>query len=146
MNLLQVAHGSETYWTAVQLRREVLRYPLGLDYTDEQLQAESNEHHFVAECGGEIFAYAMATVRPQHVIQIRQVAVRQDLQGQGIGSKIMDCAEEWAATEGFTSCLLHARGYAIPFYEKIGYTAYGDEFVEVGIPHRKMTKPLSVSK
>jgi predicted GNAT family N-acyltransferase len=149
MNLFVTEHLSEFYWQAVQLRREVLRYPLGLDYSEEQLLSETNATHFIGECSGEIFAYAMATAYSASVVQIRQVAVRSDLQGRGIGSQIMEFTENWAVEQGFSEALLHARGYAIPFYERIGYIAHGDEYFEVGIPHRTMTKMIkspSVSK
>jgi predicted GNAT family N-acyltransferase len=141
-----VDHNSEGYWKAVKLRREVLRYPLGLDYTDEQLAAEGNETHIVIECGDETIAYLMATKLSDDLLQIRQVAVDNKLQGQGIGSKIMEFAENWASKSGYSEVLLHSRGYAVPFYKKIGYVGFGDEFEEVGIPHLKMRKPLAVSK
>ncbi len=35
---------------------------------------------------------------------------------------------------------MHARSYAIPFYSKNGYTSQGEEFLEVGIPHKIMLK------
>jgi predicted GNAT family N-acyltransferase len=41
--------------------------------------------------------------------------------------------------------IMHARSTAIGFYEKMGYTVTGNEFVEVTIPHYTMQKTLTVS-
>jgi len=37
---------------------------------------------------------------------------------------------------------MHARKSAEVFYEKQGYAPYGDEFIEVTIPHIEMRKKL----
>lgn len=37
---------------------------------------------------------------------------------------------------------LHAQSYAIPFYEKLGYTVTSPEFMDAGIPHRAMEKEI----
>jgi predicted GNAT family N-acyltransferase len=38
--------------------------------------------------------------------------------------------------------VLSAQTYAVAFYERLGYTAYGEEFDDAGIPHRWMRKKL----
>ena len=37
---------------------------------------------------------------------------------------------------------LHARANVVGFYERLGYSAQGDPFLEVGIPHRHMRRAL----
>ncbi len=37
---------------------------------------------------------------------------------------------------------LHAQSYAVPFYEKLGYTVTSPEFMDAGIPHRAMEKNI----
>ena len=144
MECRKIEHGSEDYWQAVEVRRDVLRRPLGLDYTSEQLNAESSFHHFVCVNEGEIVAYAMATSEESMdlTIRIKQVAVSTCLQGTGIGRLLMSYVEEWGLEQGFESAFLHSRGYAIPFYERLGYVGFGNIFEEVGIPHQKMLKKL----
>ena len=41
-----------------------------------------------------------------------------------------------------TQITLGAQLQALPFYEKLGYTAEGQEFIDAGIPHREMIKNL----
>ncbi len=37
---------------------------------------------------------------------------------------------------------LSSQTYAIPFYERLGYTAHGPEFDDAGLPHRWMRRAL----
>lgn len=142
----EIQHGSPEYVKAVQLRREVLRWPLGLEYTDEQLAAEVNVRHFVGECGAtgelEILCYALLTEEEPGLARIKQVAVRQDCQGRGLGTEVMLFTEAAAKTAGYSKVTLCSRHYAIPFYEKLGYECTGDWFEEVGMPHKSMVKSL----
>jgi len=61
------------------------------------------------------------------------------------GAQIVASAERLAAERGFRRIVLHARETATPFYEKAGYVATGETFVEVTIPHRIMVKPLAAT-
>ena len=38
--------------------------------------------------------------------------------------------------------MLGAQTHAIGFYEKLGFTAFGPEYLDAGIPHRDMDRPL----
>lgn len=137
-----VNHNSKKYLLAVELRREVLRYPLGLDFTSEDLEAESNSQHFVLMDGKTVLATAMATDLGGGVAQIRQVAVSFSNRSKGYGKDIMQCAEDCARKEGFSEVMVHARAAVLEFYLKLGYIPFDEPFVEVGIPHQKMKKQL----
>ena len=41
-----------------------------------------------------------------------------------------------------TQLLAHAREPAVAFYERLGFTASGEPFQEVGLPHRTVTLAL----
>ena len=146
MELKEIQHGTPEYEKAVQLRREVLRWPLGLEYTPEQLRAESSERHFVGECGEsgspEYLCSACLLEEEPELARIRQVAVREDCQGKGLGRDLMTFVEGEAKLAGYQRVILCSRDYAIPFYEKLGYVCVSDWFEEVGIPHRSMLKSL----
>ena len=43
MGLKQIEHGSAEYQQMVQLRMEILRKPLGLSFTEEELAMEKND-------------------------------------------------------------------------------------------------------
>ncbi|EFH12235.1 GNAT family N-acetyltransferase [Pseudoroseomonas cervicalis] len=74
------------------------------------------------------------------VAKIGRVAVRQALRGSGLGAAIMRAIEADPALDGAEELVLEAQSYAIPFYERLGYAAEGEEYLDVGIPHRLMRK------
>lgn len=142
MNCYEVGHGSQEYKQAVELRRQVLRLPLGLDFTEEQLASEIDSFHFVGEVEGIVLATAMATPIDLEKVKIRQVAVSQSQQGKGYGREIMLFAEQWATALEYKQIVLHAREAVVDFYLALGYELFDEPFEEVGIPHRKMRKNL----
>jgi GNAT superfamily N-acetyltransferase len=137
-----INHGSTNYWHAVDLRYAVLREPLGLNYTREQLLAEDKDIHIVYYTDSIVMATLMLTPAENGHIKMRQVAVDEQYQGAGIGAKLVEYSEAYALDLGFTFMEMHARKSAVPFYLKQGYKIIGEEFMEVTIPHFKMDKDL----
>jgi predicted GNAT family N-acyltransferase len=50
--------------------------------------------------------------------------------------------EKYAMSNEMKTIVLHARHYAIGFYQKLGYSICSEPFEEVGIEHRIMQKEL----
>jgi len=138
-----IEYASPEYDETLKLRYKVLRAPLGLDFTIEQIEEEWNQHFFVAtDSQNEILGCLVMQELSAETVKMRQVAVTQEFQGKGLGSLMIQFAENWARRKGYQNISLHARDLAVPFYLKHNYSALGDEFFEVGIPHREMTKKL----
>lgn len=141
MTVCQIEFATPEYDEAVALRYEVLRRPLGLEYTPEQLAGEWNNLHIAAfNRNGQITGYLNLTPVDASEVKMRQVAVAPSLQGQGIGAAMVAYSELLAKQLHFKEITLHARKTAIPFYLKLGYEMVGSEFEEVSIPHFKMKK------
>lgn len=145
MGVRRIAHGSAAWRATVRLRDAVLRRPLGLVFDPAHLAAESDSIHLAAYEGGRLAGCLVLTPLDAHRIRMRQVAVRPDRQGRGIGSRLVRRSEAVAAALGFRSMVLHARASAVPFYLALGYRVTGPEFVEVSLPHRPMAKALGVA-
>jgi predicted GNAT family N-acyltransferase len=143
LTVLTVAHGSAEYWQEVELRRRILRWPLGLDFNDEELNAEDSDYHVVAVNQNRLVGCLILTPKSEGEIKMRQVAVDGDAQGAGVGRAMVEYSERLARSTGYRLMSLHARDTAVPFYLKLGYETVSEEFVEVGIPHRKMQKLLA---
>jgi len=142
MALKIVDHGSHEYRQMVKLRDEMLRKPLGLGFSPEELE-EEKEHMLIAAFEEEdILGCCMLVEENIKTVRLRQMAVLNDLQGKGIGRALMTFAENIARDRGFKVLSMHARKNAVGFYEKMGYKIAGDEFVEVTIPHYLMEKKL----
>ncbi|MDN5381549.1 GNAT family N-acetyltransferase [Streptomyces sp. LB8] len=71
-----------------------------------------------------------------------RLAVVREARGRGIGAALVRVLEEAARARGLTAVDLHAQTHALGFYERLGYTAYGPEFSEAGIPHRAMRRTV----
>lgn len=134
-------HGSPDYYLALELRRELLRTPLGLDFSELEIAEESNQVFMGAFESGEAIG-TLTLVLNGKTCKMRQVAVDSTHQGHGVGSKLVEFAEKWAKQNGFERMDLHARKTAVHFYQSQGYAILGAEFIEVTIPHFKMTKAL----
>lgn len=142
--LIWVMGGSPEYALAVALRHEVLRLPLGLAFTATQLASEKDSHHLAAfDQEGRILGCLMLTPHAGGEVQMRQVAVKPEQQGTGLGRALVDEAEAKARAQGFTRIMLHARDKAIGFYERLGYHREGGLFTEIGIVHQQMAKRLN---
>jgi ribosomal protein S18 acetylase RimI-like enzyme len=138
-----IRHGSADYAETIALRDAILRKPLRLQLTDEQLRAESADHHLACFAGGRIVACLILTPEAQDRVRMRQVAVAADLQRQGVGTTLVRYAERFAAERGYTEITAHARESALPFYRKLGYAVTGEPSIEVGIPHMTVHKTLA---
>jgi predicted GNAT family N-acyltransferase len=138
----EIPFGSVWYALSVALRYDVLRKPLGLHFTAEQLSAEEKEHHIAYLENGEVLGILLLAPKENGVIKMRQVAVAEKMQGKGIGQLLVQFSESFAKKKGFVTMNLNARKTAVPFYLKMNYTQVGEEFTEVTIPHYRMVKQL----
>ena len=74
--------------------------------------------------------------------KIGRVAVLKEARGLGLGLALMQFVLDEARRLGFTEAVLDSQTYAIPFYERLGFTAEGEEFDDAGIPHFLMRRKL----
>lgn len=142
LKIRTVRHGSPEYWETVELRRRILRVPLGLDLDPEDLEKETRDLHVAAFEYAILQGCLVLTPQNSEEIKMRQVAVDDRIQGRGIGTEMVLFSERLARDRGYKSMVLNARDTAVPFYERMGYTKVGDEFEEVTIPHWRMAKTL----
>ena len=142
MGTKQIDYGTVQYAQMVELRSQVLRKPIGLDFTEEELDKEKDEILIGAFDEDEMIGCCMLTKTEEGELKLRQMAVKDDLQGTGIGASIISFAENIARDRGFGKMVMNARDSAVGFYEKLGYKVVGDAFTEVNLPHHKMEKRL----
>ena len=138
-------HQAPDYREAIRLRDRILRAPLGLSFSDEELEAEAADFHlgaFEATDRRLIGCLVLSPLTDEGTLKMRQVAVTESYRGQGIGKALVRYAESFAREEGFTVMVLHAREPVVPFYEALGYQVEGSPFLEVTIPHRRLAKAL----
>ena len=140
IKIKQIAFDGAEHKKEIDLRYKVLRRPIGLNYTQEQLDAEKDEFHFAAFDGEKLAGCLLMKAIDKDEIKMRQVAVDETYQGKGVGKALVLYSEKFAAENGFSVITLHARKTAVPFYAHLGYEIVGEEFIEVSLPHFKMKK------
>lgn len=140
----EIAFGSAEYRLECGLRNEVLRKPLGLSLTVEELAREEDQLHFgLFEPDGNLVACVVAVKLSPTDARIRQMVVSPVHQRKGLGKRLMSELEANLRSRGLANLVLHARASALGFYGTLGYTTVGDEFMDVTVPHFKMVKVIS---
>jgi len=140
LTVREIQHGSDQYDLEVRLRSKVLREPLGLHFSADELLREKGDVHIGAFDGDRLVGCLLLTHLDSRTLKMRQVAVDENFQRQGIGRLLVDASEKKSQQLKISQLVLHARESAVLFYLKLGYEIFAEPFVEVGIPHRKMRK------
>lgn len=142
MALKIIDHGTPEYNQMIKLRDEILRKPLGLSFSQEELLQEKDQILIGAFDEEKMLGCCMLVNEGEGTVRLRQMAVNNNLQGKGIGRALMNFAENIARDLGYKKLTMHARKTAIGFYEHLGYQISSTEFEEVTIPHFVMEKRL----
>ena len=143
LHCIEVPFDSEFYRQSVVVRDRILRKPLGLQFSEDDLRRESTDHHLVCMKNDDVVGVILMRPSDNGMIQMRQVAVDEHWQHKGIGSILVKFAEQFSLQKGYNKIIMHARKPAVLFYLRLDYQTEGAEFTEVGIPHYVMTKVLS---
>lgn len=125
----------------IDLRNEILRKPLGLMLTSQELE-EDKDCTLIGAFEDDIMLGCCMLQKEKSDIVLRQMAVRNQLQGKGIGRALMNFAEVIAHDIGYREMRMYARKAVQGFYEKLGYKSIGEDFEKLGILHVIMKKPI----
>jgi predicted GNAT family N-acyltransferase len=71
---------------------------------------------------------------------IGRMAVLRQARGAGVGAALLRALMQAARARGDREVMLSAQTHAIPFYERFGFVAEGEEYDDAGIPHRAMRR------
>lgn len=140
ITIKQVNSSSPEYPQIWQLREEILRKPLGLSLKNEDLGDDDLDTIFIALHNDFVIGCVMMHPLQNNIIKLRQMALYETWQGKGIGQLLVKEAEKYSWQQGYDKIVLHARQYAIGFYERLDYHINSDVFIEVNIPHVAMEK------
>lgn len=81
---------------------------------------------------------------PEH--KIGRMAVLSEWRGHGVGVALLRELVTRARAMGWPEVALAAQVSVLGFYERAGFTAYGDEFEDAGLQHRSMRLDLSTDQ
>jgi len=139
------ASTAEELAACLALRRLVFIEEQGVPEADEMDGRDRECRHFLAlPDKGSPPQAALGTARILFVdaetAKAQRVAVLRAARKQGVGRALMFAVEGEAARAGRALVVLSSQVSAVPFYERVGYLAYGDVFLDAGIEHRMMRK------
>ena len=140
MQILTIEHKTDLYYKMLSFREDYLRKPLGLHFTLADINNEQDDYFFIVLENENIIGSCILTPISTQIIKLRQMAIHPNFQKKYIGKSILQYCEKVAFKKEYQQIVLHARETAIDFYKKNSYTAIGDLFIEVSIPHIKMFK------
>jgi len=90
--------------------------------------------------------FASSTIRVLAMRTTCRMAVLKEWRVWGVGRALLQTLLALAAKQGLTRVALSAQTHAVGFYERAGFRAIGQPFMDAGIPHRKMVKDLLSQK
>ncbi len=132
---------TEDIITCLALRRIVFTEEQGVAEDLEVDGLDPEATHFLATLEGQAVGTARVLVKGRDA-KIGRVCVVKAARGTQQGQALIYAAVTWARAEGLERAILGAQVDALGFYEKLGFTAYGEVFDDAGIDHRMMELTL----
>lgn len=77
-----------------------------------------------------------------NLAHIGRMAVLPAWRGHGVGRALLELMLGAAQARSATAAFLNAQTSAVGFYTRAGFVAEGEEFLDAGIPHLRMTRRL----
>jgi predicted GNAT family N-acyltransferase len=141
LEIKQVEYDGVEFERCFQIRLEVFVHEQSVPLEEERDEHDATALHFLATENGDPLATARVILKNAGATaKITRVAVAKPARGRGIGAALI---REIEISVPVSEYLLDAQTHALPFYERLGYQRYGEEFMEAGIPHFHMRKRLS---
>lgn len=140
--MLKIEHGTEAELIeqARVVRATVFIHEQGIAPELEYDELDPACTHFVGTVEGEPVTTARLRPIGDGIGKVERVATLSTARGNGYAKEIMLAIESVARASALRELKLGAQLTALPFYERLGYEAYGDDFLDADIPHRMMKK------
>ncbi len=137
---------SQEEWSACKaLRVRVFVQEQGVPLEEEFDEHDASALHAVALADSRVVGTGRLYSPSPGQYQIGRMAVEPAFRRRGIGGRVLEFLEECARRRGASQVILHAQTYVLAFYLRHGYVAEGRPFMEAGIQHVRMAKPLGAA-
>ena len=133
---------TEELYQILRLRSEVFVVEQDCVYQDVD-NKDQKALHVLGIKNNEVVAYTRVFEPGDYFdnVSIGRVVVSQDQRKYGLGKQIMQSSLA-AIDQRFPDkpIEISAQSYLLKFYTELGFNAFGEEYLEDGIPHRRMLK------
>lgn len=124
------------------LRRKVFIDEQNVPEEEEVDAGDETAIHLLAFEGDTPVGTARIVVQGR-VGKTGRVCVLKEHRGTGSGADLLNAGlEQMRGLPDVTIARLGAQTHALGFYERMGFSAFGDEYLEAGIPHFDMERAL----
>jgi predicted GNAT family N-acyltransferase len=127
---------------ALALREEVFCGEQGVSLAEERAGRDEEALHLVVVDDGVVVATCRLLVEGT-TVKLGRMAVARTRRGLGLARALITEAEVRSRALGAERMVLAAQLGAQALYDRAGYDAYGDVFLDAGIEHVMMAKALS---
>jgi predicted GNAT family N-acyltransferase len=141
MTEVRPARDADDVRAALALRHEVFVVEQSVPLDEEVDAYDATALHLVAVDGGAVVA-TCRIVMEGATAKLGRVAVAATARRRGIASRLLAESEAHARALGARRIALAAQTGALALYERAGYAPYGERFLDAGIEHVMMDKPL----
>lgn len=128
---------------AIALRTAVFVEEQGVSREDEIDGRDAEALHLLAVTGSGEAVGTCRLLADGEKVKLGRMAVAREHRGTGIAGLLLEAADREARALGGRRIVLGAQLPAIGVYERAGYVAHGDVFLDAGIEHRWMEKRLA---
>src|SRR5882762_6613688 len=141
MITIRAASTTQDIDACFQIREEVFVVEQNVPADLERDEHDSKALHFIALADGQSVGTARVVLGDSGTsAKIGRVAVYRSNRGLGIGKLLIAAIEGCPDLKRVHNFILDTQTHALQFYVRLGYEAYGGEFMDAGIPHRHMKK------
>lgn len=129
----------------VDLRTRVFVQEQGVPAELEHDERDATAVHVLArDDAGRVVATGRLLLPPEGstTASLGRMAADASARGRGYGAAVLAELHRQASARGAVAIELHAQVTARGFYERAGYTAVGQEYLEAGIAHVTMRRDL----
>ncbi len=126
--------------TLMALRTQVFIYEQGVSAADEWDDRDADALHFLVS---DEHGAALATARLLPEGKLTRMAVAKPHRNRGIGTVLLKHIMQFADAQGLLRLSLDAQLPARAFYQRQGFEAAGEVFLDAGIRHVHMSRSLA---
>ncbi|MGN1106807.1 MAG: GNAT family N-acetyltransferase [Huintestinicola sp.] len=138
---IRITRGLETAPEAAEIRKAVFIEEQGFENEFDEIDGYAFHAVLFAEDDFPIACGRLYSSDGKRFI-IGRIAVLKQFRSKGFGEKIVTALENKACELGGTETELSAQVRAKGFYERLGYSPFGEEYFDEYCPHIAMRKKL----
>ncbi|BAY31236.1 GCN5-related N-acetyltransferase [Nostoc carneum NIES-2107] len=140
--MIKIVESPEEFAAIKAIRIAVFQEEQGVEAALEFDGKDEICDHLIAYLNQQAVGTTRIRYLDEQTAKIERLAVLSHARGNGFGKQIMEKAIDFIANQNIPEVVINSQEYVKSLYQKMGFIAEGEIFIEAGIPHIKMRKKL----